>query len=208
MLPTNPANRTICLPILHTTYNDEKKGDHMRKTLLLAFLISTCIQLPSYADTLTEPGPGSAEEEIELNLLTESELDYVESVPAVNAADGEGSGTGTDMPAVNRHETHTHLGTFKLTAFCECAACNGRWVAQPTKSGTDYVEGRTIAVDPKVIPLGSIVEINIPGAGWCRYRAEDTGSAIKQNRIDIFVNGHRNCTLPQFNGHCEVRLVH
>ena len=39
-----------------------------------------------------------------------------------------------------------------------------------------------VAVDPKVIPLGSQVEIN----GQV-YWAEDTGSAIVGNRIDIFM---------------------
>ncbi|MGB7459678.1 MAG: 3D domain-containing protein, partial [Carnobacterium jeotgali] len=38
-----------------------------------------------------------------------------------------------------------------------------------------------IAVDPRVIPLGSIVEI--PGYGT--FIAGDTGGAIKGNKIDI-----------------------
>ena len=43
----------------------------------------------------------------------------------------------------------------------------------------------TIAVDPDVIPLGSKVEID-----GVEYVAEDTGGAIKQKRIDIFVASH------------------
>jgi len=45
--------------------------------------------------------------------------------------------------------------------------------------------GRTIAVDPKVIPLGSQVKIN-----GNIYTAEDTGSAIKGKKIDIYYNSH------------------
>lgn len=41
---------------------------------------------------------------------------------------------------------------------------------------------RTIAVDPDVIPLGSVVLID-----GKEYIAEDTGSAIKGNIIDMFV---------------------
>lgn len=54
-----------------------------------------------------------------------------------------------------------------------------------TATGTTPEVGRTIAVDPAVIPLGS--EIEIDGKS---YIAEDTGGAIKGNRIDIFVANH------------------
>ena len=44
----------------------------------------------------------------------------------------------------------------------------------------------TIAVDTSVIPFGTEVVIN-----GKTYVAEDTGSAIKGKRIDIFFNGHQ-----------------
>lgn len=47
--------------------------------------------------------------------------------------------------------------------------------------GTPAVAYKTIAVDPKVIPLQS--EVFVPGIGWCR--ANDTGNAIKGAIIDI-----------------------
>jgi 3D (Asp-Asp-Asp) domain-containing protein len=58
-----------------------------------------------------------------------------------------------------------------------------------TKTGTYVKEGRTIAVDPRYIPLGSIVyiESESPLIGGF-YIAEDTGSAIKGAKIDIFMN--------------------
>ena len=52
-----------------------------------------------------------------------------------------------------------------------------------TATGTRPKEGRTVAVDPKVIPLGSTVFIE----GFGYYIAEDTGGAIKGNRIDVFL---------------------
>lgn len=55
-----------------------------------------------------------------------------------------------------------------------------------TSRGLVPKEGRTIAVDPKVIPYGSIVYIQDYGY----YIAEDCGGAIKQNRIDVFTASH------------------
>ena len=80
------------------------------------------------------------------------------------------------------------LGKFKLTFYCPCVKCNGRSDGL-TKSGTTAVEGRTIAVDPRVIPLGSRVYID----GYGVFIAEDTGSAIKSNKIDVFLDSHSRC---------------
>ena len=58
-----------------------------------------------------------------------------------------------------------------------------------TYTGTVAAEHRTVAVDPTVIPLGSTVFIpalaDSPNGGW--FVAEDTGSAIKGLRIDVFI---------------------
>ena len=78
------------------------------------------------------------------------------------------------------------LGQFKLTAYCTCDKCCGKWADGVTATGTRATPGRTIAVDPDVIPLGSKVNIN----GF-EYTAEDTGSAIKGHRIDILFPSHQ-----------------
>lgn len=75
---------------------------------------------------------------------------------------------------------------FVATAYCPCEICCGKWSGGNTKSGTIPKEGRTIAVDPNVIPLGSKVIVN-----GTSYIAEDTGSAIKGNMVDIFFNNHQ-----------------
>lgn len=56
-----------------------------------------------------------------------------------------------------------------------------------TYIGTKCREGYTIAVDPKVIPLGT--RVYIPQFGKV-FVAEDTGSAIKGKKIDIFMNSY------------------
>jgi 3D (Asp-Asp-Asp) domain-containing protein len=57
--------------------------------------------------------------------------------------------------------------------------------------GHTWKTARVIAVDPKVIPLGSIVFIQFIDEDYFNYNgvyiAEDTGSAIKGNKIDLFI---------------------
>lgn len=77
-----------------------------------------------------------------------------------------------------------YIGNFEITHYCPCTTCNGSWGSK-TALGTTMTPYRTITVDPRVIPLGSRVEIN----GQI-YIAEDTGSAIKGNRIDLCVGSH------------------
>lgn len=78
------------------------------------------------------------------------------------------------------------LGEFKLTAYCTCDECCGDWADGITFTGTVATPGRTIAVDPSVIPLGSVVQIN-----GVNYIAEDIGGAIKGNRIDMLFPSHQ-----------------
>lgn len=77
------------------------------------------------------------------------------------------------------------LGSYRLSFYCPCATCNGRSDGK-TRIGTRMAEGRTIAVDSRIIPLGSRVYID----GYGIFIAEDTGGAIKGNRIDVCVSNH------------------
>lgn len=65
-----------------------------------------------------------------------------------------------------------------MTAYSAANSTNNGYTA----SGYKAVEGRTIAVDPNVVPLGWWVYIE----GYGFRRAEDTGGAIKGNRMDIY----------------------
>ena len=128
----------------------------------------------------------------------------IEEIVLVDEHNSQAVAYGGSSEQVNLGES---LGNFKLTAYCGCRKCNGRWTGYPTASGTDYVQGRTIAVDKRVIPLGTWVYINIPNEGWQKFRAEDTGGAIKKNRIDVYVDGHNLCNQSKYNGISEVRLA-
>ena len=82
------------------------------------------------------------------------------------------------------------LGEFKVTHYCACPICCGKWADGITATGTTATEGRTIAVDPTVIPLGSTVRVTYGDGTVAEYIAEDAGSAIQGNRLDVFVADH------------------
>lgn len=74
-----------------------------------------------------------------------------------------------------------YLGNFKLTAYCNCAVCCGRWAGSPTASGKMPVQGRTIATG--VLPFGT--KLNIGGK---IYTVEDRGTPY--GHIDIYMERH------------------
>lgn len=79
--------------------------------------------------------------------------------------------------------------TVTATAYTSGPESTGKRPGHPayglTATGAQALEGHTIAVDPGTIPLGSrvfIQELN-------EYRfAEDTGGAIRGERIDLYVD--------------------
>ena len=99
---------------------------------------------------------------------------------------------GEDKPAEGSAELTIGepLGEFKLTAYCPCVKCCGKSDGI-TATGTTAAEGRTIAVDPAVIPYGSTVTLYFADGTSHTYTAEDCGGAIKENRIDVFFADHQ-----------------
>jgi 3D (Asp-Asp-Asp) domain-containing protein len=65
---------------------------------------------------------------------------------------------------------------FKATAY----SIHGR-----TRSGVRTQEG-TMAADPRVLPLGTVVQVNA-GKYSGVYTVHDTGGAIKGNRVDVWL---------------------
>ena len=96
-----------------------------------------------------------------------------------------------------------YLGKYKITAYDlsyqSCAKSPDHPAYGITASGKSLKNhsretAMAIAVDPKQIPLGSDVLIVFSGSRSKYtgiYKAVDTGSAIKNNRIDIFFGDHK-----------------
>ena len=69
---------------------------------------------------------------------------------------------------------------FKASAY----SINGR-----TRSGVHTQPG-TLAADPRVLPLGTVVQVNA-GKYSGVYTVHDTGGAIKGNRVDVWLPTHQ-----------------
>lgn len=90
---------------------------------------------------------------------------------------------GTKMVYASRSENFS----YKDIIYCQATAYNG---GSLTATGTVPVYNpggiSTIAVDPRVIPLGSLVYVE----GYGKAIAADIGGAIVGNIIDVYLNSH------------------
>lgn len=93
--------------------------------------------------------------------------------------------TGEEMGAI------VETRVFRCTAYCPCVICCNQYSpdvtggVSHTATGTEPMQGRTVAVDPSIIPYGTRLVIN----GQV-YIAEDCGGAIIGDSIDIFYSNH------------------
>jgi 3D (Asp-Asp-Asp) domain-containing protein len=75
------------------------------------------------------------------------------------------------------------LGSFTVTTYADTPEDQEIWVGQ-TASGALPIVGRTVAVDPEIIPLGTWLFIEKIGF----RRAEDVGGLVKGFKIDLLVD--------------------
>lgn len=99
------------------------------------------------------------------------------------------------IPRENKKASRGSVGReFTITAYDNSVESQEQWVDQTATGfnlkGHTLETAKCIAVDPKVIPLGSEVELefdeeyeHLDGV----YIARDTGGAIKGNKIDLFM---------------------
>jgi peptidoglycan DL-endopeptidase CwlO len=96
-----------------------------------------------------------------------------------SAAAGQSAGAGSEGGSSNG----TYLGNFRLTAYCACAKCCGKWAssAATTASGATAVQGVTVAMGG--VPFGTKLSIN----GHV-YTVQDRGTAY--GHVDIYFASH------------------
>lgn len=123
-------------------------------------------------------------------------LRYGKSAPNLDVAEGRITEKNIKITVENKVEPVTESQpvindepeikemVVTATAYCPCQKCCGK-TDGITATGTKATAGRTIAVDPSLIPYGT--EIIIDGH---TYIAEDCGGAINNNKIDVFFDTH------------------
>lgn len=146
--------------------------------LMVTAIILTAINFAVVKNEIQELNAAVIEIEAKQIALEEqqTEISYIED-------------TSIEEPEEVELPEYYNLGEFKLTAYCACAKCCGKSDGI-TATGTHAKAGRTIAVDPDVIPYGSEVVIEFKNGTSHTYIAEDCGGAISDNRIDIYFDSH------------------
>lgn len=82
------------------------------------------------------------------------------------------------------------LDDVTVTHYDCCVECCGK-ADGITASGVRATPGVTVAVDPAVIPLGADVLVDYGDGMLHYYRADDTGSGVVGNHIDLCVADHQ-----------------
>lgn len=147
--------------------------------LLLALLL--LLSLPS-AGLPPPPGPP-----IRLEPLPEpGPVVQVIPLPGDREVFGEPEeGTEKDIPPPTGHIIEDCIVTYYDVCLLCCGKDDGI-----TASGAEAVPYKTCAVDPAVIPLGSSVLVEYGDGTVFHLRAEDTGSGVRGNHVDVCVSGH------------------
>lgn len=76
----------------------------------------------------------------------------------------------------------------KVTAYCPCKKCCGKWSDGMTACGHVIKKGEKFCAAPPEIPFGTI--IGIPGYG--KVPVLDRGGKIKGNKLDVFFDNHND----------------
>lgn len=188
----NCYEEQLCKTVKYNFECDMKAADRKSKrekamkisnaTLFILFIIDL-ILFAMWIDREIKENSQTKEEEIEAFVPIKAETDCFE-VPCPEV-------TPDDFYSSVENVTN-HSAVFKVTHYCGCSKCCGKYSGGSESvaygaSGKRLEALVSIAVDPSVIPLGTVLH----DAEGRLYRAEDTGGAIKGNRIDLFVGDHQ-----------------
>ena len=162
-----------------------KKGSEpiIQKMILAVLTFLLIITVASGFKDVYAYEPEYAQED---TLFIKTEEPQVNVIPNANTNSSLESAKHVKQKKKSKKKHKERKGVqFLITAYCPCCDCSEGY-GKITSTGKIPKQGRTIAVDPKVIPYGTKVKIK----GLGTFIAEDCGGAIKGNRIDIYFESH------------------
>lgn len=137
--------------------------------LAMASVALLALVIRAGADSLPEDKPPAQVETVTVTAPEEPENELIEAALLASAH---------------------RLDNVTVTHYDCCVECCGK-ADGITASGVRATPGVTVAVDPAVIPLGADVLVDYGDGEICYYRADDTGSGVKGNHIDLCVTDHQ-----------------
>lgn len=152
-------------------------------------VVLTPLSYETVVETIEEPAAEAAPEAaLETPEETPAPEDAQEQAPAAEADNAITRATKADL---ERPDDLVKLGDFIATAYC---------VTGQTSTGTQTTIGRTLAVNPHVIPYGTEVWLYLEDGTFAGdFIAEDTGSNMlaNSNVIDIYMGegSYHDCIL-------------
>lgn len=183
-------------------FNKEKDQVELIITANEEDLISHSVSIINTSSSLSEiQDATNSLQEITKQLIVESVISKAnEAINLGNSkinklsTDNNTSSNGTNSPISNSNNSTTasskNPSSYKAEySMVATAYTGGGLTAMGVKPVRNENDISTIAVDPKVIPLGS--KVYIPGYGYAI--ASDTGGAIKGNKIDLYLNSTSAC---------------
>ncbi|WHY54583.1 3D domain-containing protein [Peribacillus simplex] len=128
-----------------------------------------------------QAAPAEQSKPVEQSKPAEQTKPVEQSEPAESSEKADTNNESSDQAGIEKEIT------VRATAYtADCQGCSGT-----TATGVNLKanpDAKVISVDPSVIPLGS--KVYVEGYGYAT--AADTGSAIKGNRVDIFVPNEKD----------------
>ena len=83
--------------------------------------------------------------------------------------------------------TALSLGTYRVTAYCLCPKCCGKWSDGRTANNHLIMDGERFCAAPSSIPFGTMLIIE----GYGKAEVLDRDSAIKGKRLDVYFDTHQ-----------------
>jgi len=171
----------------------------------LKFLASKIVETEESGSVVSEAQQDTVEEEIQKEVIQKEVVKEETLKQEVSEEENDKSNSEKVVSRGNfvREQVPTeYIKTIdvKATAYCLCKKCCGKSTSHPaygiTASGLKIIPGtgmKVVASDPSVIPLGTEVYIEgLYGASDYGYAiVADTGSAIKNLKIDLYMDTHQ-----------------